>query len=198
MSNMRKMLRVKKKEAWLKKMAIRAFDSQARAYKLQGGTEKAFMSGPNCFTFNGKQLIDDDKLFYYKTMAWKKVAKESVTSVDGYNCKHKEKHLKAWEQLGFTAIRKLTNWNKSEEHLQGWIKEFKLKSQRDYLFKLSIKDSHLFWYTDEVWHALKKTCKAYDKVGKGILFFAQLEGLNAELNYKNDMQIWEKFYGNKE
>ena len=54
MSDMRKMLRVKKKEAWLKKMAIRAFDSQARAYKLQGGTEKAFMSGPNCFTFNGK------------------------------------------------------------------------------------------------------------------------------------------------
>lgn len=197
MSSTRKMLEVKKKDAWLKKMAIKAFDSQAREYKLQGGTEKAFMSGPNCFTFNGKQLIDDDKLFYYKTMAWKKAAKESVTSVDGYNCKHKEKHLEDWKAFEDITTSKLASWRKSEEHLQSWISEFKLESQRDYLFKLSIEDSHLFWYTDEVWHALKKTCKAYDKVGKGILFFAQLEGLNEELNRTNDMQIWEQFYGDK-
>ncbi len=195
MSNMRKMLRVKKKEAWLKKMAIRAFDSQAREYKLQGGTEKAFMSGPNCFTFNGKQLIDDAKLFYYKTMAWKKIEKESITSITDSNVKRLDKHLENWERFENIAASKLASWHKAEEHLQDWIEEFKLESQRNYLFKLSIKDSHLFWYADEVWHALKKACKAYDKVGKGILFFAQLEGLNAELNYKNDMQIWEKFYG---
>ena len=198
MSNMRKMLRVKKKEAWLKKMAIRAFDSQAREYKLQGGTEKAFMSGPNCFTFNGKQLIDDAKLFYYKTMAWKKIEKESVTSITDSNVKRLDKHLENWERFENIAASKLASWHKAEEHLQDWIEEFKLESQRNYLFKLSIRDSHLFWYADEVWHALKKTCKAYDKVGKGILFFAQLKGLNEELNRTNDMQIWEQFYGNKE
>ena len=198
MSDMRKMIKAKEKEAWLRKMAIVALDQHARMARAQHISEKDFVSAPFDTAFNGKNLIDDDKLVYYKVKAWQKAFKEPVLNLANFNTdadKAEGKIIGSWNRLTSVAANTLSNWAKAGADYQKWMREFHFESQRDYGFQLAMEECHTFWYTDDLWHAIKTACKIHCQYNRGALFFVRLDELSLDLNHKNDMRIWEQFYG---
>ena len=208
MSDMRKMLKAKKKEAWLRKMAIVALDQHARIARAQHISQKDFVSASFDTTFNGKNLIADDKLIYYKVKAWQKALKEPVLDLTNFSTDNdgayaaagkylaaEDKIIGSWNHLTSVAANTLSNWAKAGAGYQKWMREFHFESQRDYGFQLAMEECHTFWYTDDLWHAIKTACKIHCQYGRGALFFARLDELSLDLNHKNGMRIWEQFYG---